>query len=792
MAVSVVEHVSGTAGGFSTTYAVTLASTPTAGDYIIARFTQVRSGVKGTSVSGCGATWTKIANSADTDESVQVWRGAGASTSGAVTATFDGSTWATGAITLVRGLAATTVSSAQDTNNDTGSDLGPSLTAGVGQFVVASAHSAHLTAFSGTTPASGWTSDTVVTAATGITSGQSYRIPSAAGTAHQGTATNSNSTNGRHILVVIGDETSPVVEPPAATATAQFEVPSIEYGYAVSPPAATATATAHAPTVGAASGTSRPSARGIPLAVRVGDKHITREVSALQFRKEAVGGLKSISLRLARPLDRFDANLTALSRVYLYDSRSAAVVGEGRLADFGRSASTDGQQWDMVAFGPAQHAADRAFPYMVVDTSLERFIRSTYSTRNASTQAGDIDEDTPTLEYAAEEGKTISTTWVASMIHRGFREAGMKLARIRASIDAGVSDSDYRQQVFTRVGAGAGTNAKDVAASTGASSFAAVVVTDFSVGDDVAELRARRENTGTTGAEAHWFRFYSVALRAVLQTAAGADITTGYTVNYVLAHQVVNDLLGRVLDQFDGAGATVDTGAAHHIDQLAYPDGVTAEQVLADLMALEPAYRWFALPDSTGNGYEFHWEPWSTTVRYEVTLDDGGDFPASTQELYNKVIVRWRGPNGQSRTTTRTLACAILDDRGIVRSTIIDAGDEIASVAGAQRLGDNFLAEHNVPANAGSLTISRPIRDLTTGRMVDPHEIEPGELIRVRGIESYPDALNASSNDGLTVFRIWATTYSSDSHSAALELDTWSRTTANHLRALAKRRNRKR
>ena len=51
-------------------------------------------------------------------------------------------------------------------------------------------------------------------------------------------------------------------------------------------------------------GVTKEAASDVPLTVRIGNKHITREVSGLQFRKEAIGGLKSINLRLARPLDR--------------------------------------------------------------------------------------------------------------------------------------------------------------------------------------------------------------------------------------------------------------------------------------------------------------------------------------------------------------------------------------------------------------------------------------------------------------------------------------------------------
>ena len=535
----------------------------------------------------------------------------------------------------------------------------------------------------------------------------------------------------------------------------------------------------------------------VPLTVRIGATHITREVSAVRFRKEAVGGVRNITLRLARPLDRFDPDLQAYSRVYLYDARSAATIAEARLSDFGRGADAgSGQQWECVAFGPVQHASDITLPLIYVDQSLERWNLADY--KSAEMANAGLSEDSvvsaPGMKHKPSHGQTVATTFVSAATYYAVGEAGQKLGGVITAWKAGLADADYRATISTGVlTVGTETNAYDAAFATGTTNKTVVAVTDFTNGDDFASLNMVRQSTTTTATTTHWLRWKALKVRAMLKDADGTDITTGYTTGYVLAAQVVKDLLGRALPQFDGANATVVAGAAHQIDQLAYVDGVTPAQVLDDLMALEPAFYWTTTPsDPTTGMYGFAWKAWPTTVRYEVTLDDGGSFPQSSQELWNQVTVRWRGPAGAIHQTLRTSACAVLDAAGVTRRTIIDAGDEISSQANADRVGDNFLASHNVPANAGSVTISRPIRDLTTGAMVEPFEIEPGELIRVRGVESYPDALNASSNDGLTVFRIWSMEYDSDAGSAVLELDTYSRTTANAIARLITRRNRRR
>ena len=539
----------------------------------------------------------------------------------------------------------------------------------------------------------------------------------------------------------------------------------------------------------------------VPLTVRLGNDHITREVAAVGFRKEAVGGVRNIRLRLTRPLDRVD-QIKAYDKVYLYDSRSGETIAEGRVSDLGRSAGTDGQQWDLVAFGPLQHASDKQFPYIVIDQALERWTFDRKNVEHAKPIYFEVGADSHGHMHMPVVGAPISTTYLSNASYRALVDAGQKLGSLISTWRGGVADANYRAKIITQAGLTGSENvAYDAGLGTGVTNKTVVVVSDFSNGDDVVQLRMKRDTSATTATKDDWLKWNNLQVRALLFTNTGAEITSGYTNAYVLAAEVVKDLLGRgVFDQFDGTNAIVASGAAHQIDQLAYPDGVTGAQVLDDLMVLEPAFYWTTGPSDPATGlYSFEWKAWPTTVRYEATLEDGGSLPASSQELWNRVLVRWKDAAGRVRNTfrpsaTTTQPCAVLDNATppVVRQAILDLGDDVGSLVNAQRAGDNFLTEHNVPNNAGTLAISRPIRDLATGAMVRPHEIEPGELIRVRGVESYPDALNASSNDGLTVFRIWTTEYDSDSDTASLELDTWSRTEANAISRLITRRNRKR
>jgi hypothetical protein len=255
----------------------------------------------------------------------------------------------------------------------------------------------------------------------------------------------------------------------------------------------------------------------------------------------------------------------------------------------------------------------------------------------------------------------------------------------------------------------------------------------------------------------------------------------------VLASEVVNDLLGRLLPHYDGYDAEVWT-TSFAIDQLAYPDGASAQKVLEDLMTIEPAYYWAAWESNSDGRYHFEWKEWPTAVRYEASAADGFDSPASAGELYNAVSVRWRDGLGVGRTTRRTQTVDILDAAELTREAYLDLSDEVGSDATATKVGDEFLAEHQRPVNSGTLTISRPILDIEMGRQVMPWEIRPGNLIRVRNVLPRVDSLNASARDGVTIFKIAAVEFNAGTAAATLELDSYPLTVARAIANLSKRR----
>lgn len=532
----------------------------------------------------------------------------------------------------------------------------------------------------------------------------------------------------------------------------------------------------------------------VPLTVRVGDRHVTREVQSLSFRREAVGGVRSISFSLARSLTDLDG-VDPLAKVYVYDARSAYTVAEGRLADTGRGAGPDGQRWDCVAFGPAQHASDITLPLIYIDRSLDSWRLNGTALVGSGAQFGMgawPGTDFNGLLATWADGTAVVTGSMSVLRHSRLAEAGMELGYFAYQWDAGKTEAAWVLDFVTSTEGGT----SDAPASThtwntAGGSAAAHVVTNFSVGRNLLDIRTYWNGGAATVSLDRDWAWVTIAVEATRLYKDGTVISAGYDASPQV-HQIVWDLLGRCLPEFDGANATVAETGTFQIQQLTYPDGVTPAQVFGDLMALEPAYRWYTTPSKGGADlYGYRWELWPTTVRYEATLDDGGSFPLSTQTLYNQVSVRWRDANGRTRSTRRTLACDLLDDKGLIRRAQIDLGGDMGDETSAIAAGDAFLAEHNVPRNSGTLNVGRPIRDVLSGRMVDPWEIEAGELIRIRGVEAYPDAFNADTNDGQGVFRIHAVDYTTEENMATLALDSDPRETEDALVKLMTRRERR-
>ncbi len=530
----------------------------------------------------------------------------------------------------------------------------------------------------------------------------------------------------------------------------------------------------------------------IPLVVSLrssrGAGDVTVDLRDLVMRWTDPGGYASCTVSLDRPLTLQPAEIAYYGQMVVSDARTGCVVWDGRLEDPGRSAGRDGQVWDLAAVGGQAHTRDRTVPLIYVDQPL-RFHRvrnnSPGATDSVTEDPGGTSKDAIVLQYP--QGVGITTGSRVQVRYSDVARAGQKLALIGYSWDAGGADAGMLIQALASTGGGSADTPRSAVMSAAGEAYATRVVgTHWVNGRDTLDFHFVRNSGGaaTISSDLMWVSVMDVVVVAMRYNANATEKTSGYA-STVLASEVVADLLGRLLPAYDGAGAAIAT-TTHPIDQLAYPDGISPDRVLDDLMALESGHTWRVWERNDAGKFRFEWTPVPSSVRYEADVTDGYDSQGSADGLYNAVSVRWRDSSGGIRTTTRTASVPILDAAGLTRTGSIDLGTDAGSSSAAQRAGDRWLADRQFPANAGRLRIARPVLDVQSGRMVQPWEIRPG-LIRVRGILPRPDGLNGVSRDGVTIFRIVSSEYRASDASVTLELDSFARTTPRLIANLTRR-----
>lgn len=534
----------------------------------------------------------------------------------------------------------------------------------------------------------------------------------------------------------------------------------------------------------------------VPLSVRLStslrDMHITTEVDDITFGSTSPGGFDTATVTLHRPLNFMPGEVMQFARMYIYDGRNANIVWEGRLQDPGRTAGSDGEVYQLAAIGGQAHLQDDTRQLYLVETDMTRWDQIDKVTpASLIEQIGDLnDTGIAVMLLRIPQGTTVDGNIPSRAVagHRGFAAAGQKIASVSYNYDCGLTSANITHSLYA---ATEGVGAADIAFSTTFSTTSGAtrqrIQSDWTAGRNRPIVRFHYNvlGTATVSADSWWLQIDDLTVRSTMYDQFGNEqLTSGsYANDTVLASEVVADQLGRTLGTtIDGANATIAT-TTFPIEQLAYPDGVTPAQVFEDLIKFEQGYTYHVWESNPSNGkFRFEWVPWPTTVRYEADIVDGFDSPASGNTIFNRAQVRWHN-RGTIRVSLRTLANPTLTAAGFDRTAFIDTGDEASTQTNAHQMGDQFLAEHQFPVNAGRLTIRGLIQDLQTGRMVQPWEIRPGNLIRVRGVAPYPNTLNTTGRDGNTIFKIAATTFTSADASAVLDLDSYAPSVA---RALAK------
>src|SRR5262245_4012714 len=315
----------------------------------------------------------------------------------------------------------------------------------------------------------------------------------------------------------------------------------------------------------------------VPLTVRIASSQttmtITRQVRDLSFRSVVPGGFASCTIGLDRPLSMLPDEIRYYGKLYVYDGRNGKTGWEGRLEDPGRTADSSGEIWNIAAIGPSGHAKDRTMPWIYIDTRLNVMQHVDNTKPGFDTAAPSpvpFADPAQGIVLKLPQGITTNLGDGAAMSYQEMRYTGQRIARVAAFEDAGGANANWQLQLIlgTNVTVATGDVGDAVTMTTASAGVSrdAQVVSDFNLGRNVCVFLFYQTAGGvvTSSNDLHWASWQDIFIRSVLVDAVGADITTGYTQDYVRADQVVKDLLGRVLTQYDGALATVTTTSYQH------------------------------------------------------------------------------------------------------------------------------------------------------------------------------------------------------------------------------------
>jgi hypothetical protein len=469
----------------------------------------------------------------------------------------------------------------------------------------------------------------------------------------------------------------------------------------------------------------------------VNDRIVTRYCRGLKFTKVAPGGHRDLSFTMVLPRNLFPG-LGPDDRAYVNDTRTGRPIFDAYLENPTPTDGPEGQQYDVQAVGGMALANDETRPLIYVDTDLSQWTKEPISAAGSTVETTTDVSQVNALKVQFPQGQTVANNAVASAVNMELQRAGMRLGGIHVVLTTGKTDAGYTWEFKTLSGS---TIASTLVPSPGTADW---FVVDNFLDTDYFVLLCRRIGGATNVADDQtWVAGSSISVvgrrmnrNGVLLNGAAGHVST----TQVLASQVVEDLLGRLLSFCDPSTAQVDA-TTFGITRLAWPEGVKAADVLNGLGVFESNYLWEILESNDAGKHRFNYRAWPTTPRYEVSVRDDWKQRGSDVDLCNRVVVNWTDGNGNQQSTPVTAASLGLVGIGLpvdaLGTRVKDADpitipDGYGSAANAVQIGAQILTDKINPPKAGTILVRRPIRDLLTGIDAWPWEVEPGYLCRVR------------------------------------------------------------
>src|SRR5512139_4141930 len=416
-----------------------------------------------------------------------------------------------------------------------------------------------------------------------------------------------------------------------------------------------------------------------PLAVRIDDgitdRHVTAVASGLKFRKTAPGGHHSASLRIEAPISAF-RTLGPADRLTVYDARTGRTLFSGYCDNPGREYGS-GEGFDLTAMGSMHVASDRRERLLYLTQSFEDWAPGSGADGNgvapsATTTIGTFPEaassarkDQACVYLQFNPGQPIATGSRAAMMWSGAYRGLMSIGAVAGWREEGIVGGGYdvRLQAEPYV-SGDGRIVANTGATTTGAAFTGIAGTHFPTGKNgLTYLMVRTLGAINIATDTVWSGLDDLVIYGHLVDRYGnlrsmgsvVHVTTGTTTaigsGYILAKDVVEDLLGRVLTQCDSASADVVASTSAQISELTFPEFSTAAQVFDALAEWEPDHYW-GVGEVLPNGlHKFWYRKWDdTSVRYEISVKDGYSAPGGDLELFNRMPFSYVDAQGVTKT----------------------------------------------------------------------------------------------------------------------------------------------
>lgn len=505
--------------------------------------------------------------------------------------------------------------------------------------------------------------------------------------------------------------------------------------------------------------------------------------TGLSFSTSIPGGFKDMSCALMRRLEIDYPDEALFDSVKVYGP-GAETVWEGRMVQFPRQ-QADQFSVQPGAVGWAAHLRDDpSFREIFVDVDLGKWGGSSVQRQldlialgfnpNGTQVVPDVTTGVPSLQAVLQAPWAAPGAGGTAKIADGIYDSGgipigsVYYAWTNANLGAG---APWTWQVFLdaddRFASGFDNTANLAAAGPGTGTLTATTATRTFA---LASLFYNGASGGAdlTGYTLFWTKLAVYGTHGLTkQGTASATEAQGFFASDVVANVVSRS--APLLTYTTGAAGSI-ASTTFVIPHLSFTDPTTAEDAIS-LVNGYHLYEW-----GVYDNRQFFWRPPDPgRCTWEARLSDGAQVSLEGDDannIFNGVFVTYSDPSGRRSTVGPPGSVADATDATLVDTSVTNPVNahgiprrwgrlEISNTttqAGAIQLGAVWLAEHNLPARRGQLTLTGLVQHPTQGKR-PVWAVRAGDYIRIADRPNDP------------VRRIIETSYSHDSRQLTATLD---------------------